>query len=54
MYAFDVAVLLIAASFRDREILYGIIMVIIYTLILDKNADDGQKTGTGKDYQRTL
>ena len=37
MYVFDVAILLSQLLFRDREkILYGIIMVMIYTVILDK------------------
>lgn len=37
MYVFDVAILLSQLLFRDREkILYGIIMVMVYTVILDK------------------
>lgn len=37
MYAFDFAILLMQALFRPFEnILYGIILVIIYTLVLDK------------------
>lgn len=44
MYAFDVAVLLSQLLFRDREkILYGIIMVIVYTVILDKMLMMGEK-----------
>lgn len=37
MYAFDVCILLIQALFRPIEnILYGIILVLIYTIVLDK------------------
>lgn len=44
MYAFDVAILLSQLLFRDREkILYGIIMVMIYTVILDKMLMMGKK-----------
>ena len=44
MYAFDVAVLLSQLLFRDREkILYGIIMVMVYTVILDKMLMMGKK-----------
>lgn len=44
MYVFDVAILLSQLLFRDREkILYGIIMVMIYTVILDKMLMMGKK-----------
>ena len=44
MYAFDVTILLSQLLFRDREkILYGIIMVMIYTMILDKMLMMGKK-----------
>ena len=44
MYVFDVAILLSQLLFRDREkILYGIIMVMIYTMILDKMLVMGKK-----------
>lgn len=37
MYAFDVCILLMQAFFRPAEnILYGILLVIIYTVVLDK------------------
>ena len=37
MYAFDVCILLSQALFRPAEnILYGIVLVLIYTLVLDK------------------
>lgn len=37
MYAFDVCILLSQAIFRPAEnILYGIVLVLIYTLVLDK------------------
>ena len=44
MYVFDVAILLSQLLFRDREkILYGIIMVMVYTVILDKMLMMGKK-----------
>ena len=44
MYAFDVTILLSQLLFRDREkTLYGIIMVMIYTMILDKMLVMGKK-----------
>ena len=44
MYVFDVAILLSQLLFRYREkILYGIIMVMIYTVILDKMLMMGKK-----------
>lgn len=37
MYAFDFTILLLQMSFSDKEeILYGILLVLIYTLVLDK------------------
>ena len=37
MYAFDFVILLTQLTFRDKEkILYGLIMVMIYTVVLDK------------------
>ncbi len=37
MYAFDFTILLLQILFSDREqILYGILLVLIYTLVLDK------------------
>lgn len=37
MYAFDVCILLSQAVFREAEnILYGIVLVMIYTIVLDK------------------
>ena len=37
MYAFDFVILLPQLTFRDKEkILYGLIMVMIYTVVLDK------------------
>ena len=37
MYAFDVCILLMQALFRPAEnILYGIVLVMIYTIVLDK------------------
>jgi len=37
MYAFDVAILLTQALFRPMEnVLYGILLVLIYTVVLDK------------------
>ena len=37
MYAFDVCILLSQAAFRPAEnILYGVVLVLIYTLVLDK------------------
>lgn len=37
MYAFDVCILLSQALFRNAEnILYGIVLVLIYTIVLDK------------------
>ncbi|MGN0295136.1 MAG: YitT family protein [Lachnospiraceae bacterium] len=37
MYAFDVCILLVQALFRPVEnILYGIVLVLIYTVVLDK------------------
>lgn len=37
MYAFDVCILLMQALFRPAEnILYGIVLVMIYTMVLDK------------------
>lgn len=37
MYAFDVCILLMQAMFRPAEnILYGIVLVMIYTIVLDK------------------
>ena len=37
MYGFDVLILLLQASFSDRtQILYGILLVLIYTMVLEK------------------
>lgn len=37
MYAFDVCILLLQAMFRPAEnILYGVVLVMIYTIVLDK------------------
>lgn len=37
MYAFDVCILLLQATFRPTEnILYGVVLVMIYTIVLDK------------------
>lgn len=37
MYAFDFAILLMQAAFRPAEnVLYGIVLVIVYTVVLDK------------------
>ena len=37
MYAFDVCILLMQALFRPAEnILYGVVLVMIYTIVLDK------------------
>lgn len=37
MYAFDVCILLMQAMFRPAEnILYGVVLVLIYTIVLDK------------------
>ena len=43
MYAFDFAILLLQMIFADREqVLYGILLVLIYTLVLDKVLIMGQ------------
>lgn len=37
MYAFDICVLLLQASFRPvQNVLYGIVLIIVYTIVLDK------------------
>ena len=37
MYAFDICILLVQALFRPAEnILYGIVLILIYTMVLDK------------------
>ena len=37
MYGFDVLILLLQASFSDRtQILYGILLVLLYTMVLEK------------------
>ena len=37
MYAFDVCILLLQATFRPAEnILYGVLLVLVYTVVLDK------------------
>ncbi len=44
MYAFDVCILLSQAVFRKAEnILYGIVLVMIYTIVLDKMLLMGQQ-----------
>lgn len=55
LYVFDFAILIFQMVFTNKEeIIYGILLVLIYTVMLDKSASDGIDQNTGQDHFRRV